>query len=386
MSLGDACTSRGHRSVRRNRPSVLILLVMSSLPILIAPARAEASLILCPSPRVGSNWTVEKDVLCWTSRYGQVLELSRDGGRTWRSIRSAGIPPSPGRLTDVVLSPGFPGDHTIYALYSEAGLLRSTDDGETFGLVDPLAKTNSIVRLTPAAGFDSTVPSAPGTTGSVVFGGGPGAVFNGITHQVIAASGNLVDRFFVRTRSDTWLDANEGNATAITGGSANGSGVNLCDVRLTCPTKVIAMPDIGANVIEIAADPALRGGVIVLAQNNYRQSFAWGSVDGGRTFKAIPGLQAAFATARQSPYTAITLSAAILPRGGWFVRLGYGAGSVLLSSQNVGRSWSTVKTSGLGSANTESSLESTPDGRLLATSDGAFACSSDNGRTWRRRC
>ena len=89
----------------------------------VGPEAAGRVLVLAMSPDFASDRTVFAG-----SEHAGVLK-STDGGQTWKQVNT-GI--YDGNVPALVVSPGFAADRTVYAGTRTQGLFRSTDGGETW--------------------------------------------------------------------------------------------------------------------------------------------------------------------------------------------------------------------------------------------------------------
>lgn len=140
--------------MRRRARAAVTLATLAA--VLIAPSASGAAAPphcsgLALSPDFSRTRTVlcavepEPDAAAPTQTSIQIW-LSRDAGRTWSLRRGAGLVVAPrteafngGRLSGVLFSGRYAEDRAMYVAIEDQGLLASTDDGDTWRNVDPLA-------------------------------------------------------------------------------------------------------------------------------------------------------------------------------------------------------------------------------------------------------
>lgn len=389
------------------------------------PARAAPSDYRCQvfafSPDVAKDGTG----LCATLDYhpGSVnpngdatAYLTKDGGRTWRRQDSVGLKPVASRLLkQVVFSPDYATDRTIYLHAVGRGLLRTTDDGDTWLPIAPLSDSGFVNRA-----FTPMPRGALGTTAPVYALADPmPAVVSPPAHVPVAGAVGNELQFLVDLPTGTAFAA----AIVPDDNPLQSAHVTLyaCDVALACPTPLHAFPS-GLDWEEgwLAPDFATTGRILaVMSDRKAHRISAWVSADRGRTFTRWTALDRYLAPIRNAFQPLVTLTSR--PGRTMYARISYSPfphdgpirpsppeppGEQVLRSDDAGRTWRRVSyglafgqtgragslpwnNDGNGARAAANAIELLPDGRLVTIAEkfasyfGIFT-SSDGGRTWRR--
>lgn len=210
------------------------------------------------SPRFASDRTA----FCVANEYAPnssfptgnlIVRKSTDGMVTWEPLPAGGLQglgfAFPSQL---IVSPGYPDDRGLYVhvVYgNNPGLYRSTDDGQTFANVAPLASTGYVERaLSPFAATEEGLP-APLGSGRDAFAyaapaASPALVTPPVQRPVVGAP-DATDLFVLPPTFPA------GAGIALARGTAPGSSPTApasqllayrCDASLTCATKGARVP------------------------------------------------------------------------------------------------------------------------------------------------
>jgi hypothetical protein len=350
----------------------------------VLPSFATGTPVSCGFADVSLDWSAQRTVVCANeTSTGLRLDLSHDGGRTWTTrTLVVGIGDY---LQQVALSPGYEADHTIYARYYQSGLYRSTDDGATMTLIDPLGSTHArAVRMSPLPGY--TVAAAPLAQDDAVLLGqqGPVIVVNGLRQPVTGAGDQIDLEFLTLDAGRTVLDVSEGPNANL----KRETKLSLCTTALSCPDRRVVLPP---SLLRYATTSDARPGgsvaAIVAADPSGAGVGLWVTGDRGRTFARSVSIQpvldhfyrpgeiiAALAVVGTpaKPVLALRVAAFSSPTEAFY------------RSADLGRSWQRVTPSGLtaGRAN-HPWMFASPTGTLFSIDASShLRWSTDAGAHW----
>jgi photosystem II stability/assembly factor-like uncharacterized protein len=159
---------------------------------------------------------------------GGGLYVSSDAGRSWRPA-TQGL--NDWAIAEVAVAPGFPFNHTVFALTWQTGLFRSTDGGQTwqrlpYRATAPATMNARTLAISPDYVNDHTLLTSVGDTTSISRDGGENwwtLVENRADSLVLARDGSLMGSFadVGVLRSDdlgaTWQAASRGLRLDVTG-------------------------------------------------------------------------------------------------------------------------------------------------------------------------
>ncbi len=91
----------------------------------------------------------------WAIPGSEGLFRSTDGGGTWQRVISA-----PGNINDIVVSPNYPSDHTLFVVSDRAGIFRSSDDGNTWIRLPLQESALNQIAISPNFAIDHTLFAA----------------------------------------------------------------------------------------------------------------------------------------------------------------------------------------------------------------------------------
>jgi RNA polymerase sigma factor (sigma-70 family) len=323
-----------------------------------------------PSPNYGQDHTVFASGVLGTgcSSTCNVLFETNDSGKTWRHLPAAGY-----LGFQVMLSPTFPSEPSIYATYP-GGIQMSSDGGATFLSLLP--------QVTVAAPEPS---SSPGDT-QLLLGEVPLVTYH--VQAKTAGSGpvlppgvDAIDALeYAGSTDDLLVAAKQVNPLA----TGQQSEVILQCTTSTCTTR-LTLPAPDPPTLVASPSVSLDRTVIAFAGNQ-----AWISQDGGGSFEAIAlpagnlvqsvAIDPAFATTH-------TLGLATLPQSG------DPAGAAFLLSHDGGATLATIASSGLPAGSYVRIVTPLPGGPLFGAPWGATAsarlgvwCSTDWGAHWGSSC
>ncbi len=312
---------------------------------------------------------------------GMPLHLSTNGGRSFRTVKPVGLPPSGDRVWSVLLSPGFATDNTIYLRYQQLGVFMSSDRGATFLLIDPQGGAPSAHRMSRLVGVGPL-----GALGDVVgLGnqGGPAVVWRG-QHLPVSGSGDQDDYEFVQ------IGRGPGAPVLVTSrnptvppGSAY-TRVHMCTAALSC-TEVTATLERNSEYVELVTEPVDQSRVVAVVTKDRLAGLGslWVSRDKGVTFSRNAGLRSIAAGLSRSRLSDVWISSIALEAAGrWLVALEGNQAAWTYSTQDYGRTWKRLPSIPPYQPFGQRVLAGS--GRLYA--DDVFRCSVDHGRRWALRC
>lgn len=163
---------------------------------------------------------------------------STDGGDTWTELSA-----SPSNVVDIVLSPNYDSDQTLFAASFSNPLKKSTDGGNTWEDIGPASERFSSISLSPGYPGDSTL-----------FGGAGGiwrSIDNGNSWQeVLNVSGGDI----IALSPDYGTDSTVFASTLFNGLiRSTDAGQNWQSVLLTAIGDVVVSPDYAADQTLFAA-------------------------------------------------------------------------------------------------------------------------------------
>lgn len=345
--------------------------------------------------------TLGYQVASYTPDGTAIAYRTTDHGRSWERRASRGLDPLLGTgIKQVLVSPKFASDRTVYVHVAGRGLLRSTDGGDTWLPADPIGDSST---------DHANYAVLPGGAMPLAFADQVPALVSPPLHLPVAGTPGTELQFLGDASGAHFaasLDAEDVN-TARTR-------LYACDATLACPTALFTFP--AGHVWQNGwLDPAHATNRRMYAVTDAAgRLHAWRSVDGGRTFTPWTGLEKVLGTIGNAYRP--TLSIAVRPRSAtMFARLSFrilgGAaappGEQLLRTDDGGRTWrrvayqlafgqrgrrGTLPWDHPGHAfGLPGALTLLPDGRLMTVAErfgqyeGVF-CSADGGRSWARVC
>lgn len=367
------------------------------------------------------------------SATGVEMLHTSDGGRSWSQVAAIGLAVSPnqwGQRPNLMFSPFYEDDHALYASLGLTGLFRSTDDGETFSLVDP--RGGSATSATVAT-FNTPLGELPRR---VVFPQAIRGSTEGANQSVLidAALGLRVpvqgtpaaDHLFAVPPS--FPDHGTPYAVAETGvGATHRFELYRCDELFDCSEHLFALPHrMRFDRIWFAPDFAVSGNIYISGFDFETNALnIWWSKDAGTSFHRWRSAQDLLDRARGSRPRANQIFAISGVSGTklLYLRVDYATypegrtpAATLYRSNNGGRSWRRVAFARTfnepprpGRLPHEPTLDAwdgqVPGGHLVAASKrqlflvgteagasgdpyhGTVAsCSTDGGRNWRPLC
>lgn len=324
-------------------------------------------------------------ILCQSGGTGAVTSISTDGGRRFTTRR--GQIPGAGWVKDAVLSPTFSTDHTIYVRTGQLGLFTSRDGGATYVPVDQQAATARVAHMTTVDRFGPTLAGVLGGP-AIALGDAGASVYYGGLHVPVAGSRNQADVKFLQVGHGPKarvLVSNSGPVADAAGRIRQEYRISACDDFLACPLVNVVLPE-GGGFGPFVADPAAAAKTVLvgLESTGMRSLPAlWASNDAGQSFSRVTTFDTAVSKAfKPSVSSPRMLSAAVLPGGKtWLVAVS-GATEALFITTDAGRTW---RVTGRDFALDGRTLNTNLPGKVLAGGH-TFACSKDQGKTWRATC
>lgn len=226
--------------------------------------------------------------------------ISHDGGATWTTRNSTGIALSYTTIVfQLVASADFTADKTWFVQTFDLGVYRSTDDGASWTLADPLGKQPSTwASLEPMhATLAGLLPVGGLLFANAVQEGAGSALITPPLHAPIPGTPDYTVRY-AAAQGEVGKYAGTVLALAVHADHADGSGnttrVYRCTAALSCKDVVFeSAPNHGLfSDIFMAADFAKTGRVAVLTKNDTTSRYTLSlSTNGGATFSAVRGLQ-----------------------------------------------------------------------------------------------
>lgn len=221
--------------------------------------------------------------------------LSRDGGRGWSEASAAGLTVSSAsdQVRDLIVSPRYDVDQTVY-VQTVGGLFASTDEGETFSLVDPLAG-----GLLASFVSDGSLLSGGSSVAFAMARGDQSALVEPPLHVPVAGSPGNERRFLVPGDFAT-----SGEAFVLSsveeGPGLFHTSVYRCNAVLACAEELFAFPsgDTYQSDAYLAPDFTSSRRMYVftedLTDRPYLDRKAWVSDDGGETFRRWKSVEKIF--------------------------------------------------------------------------------------------
>ena len=428
---------------RSSRMSAVALAVVIVVALPSSPARGQPDgyvyqpvcKVITFSPQFIQNHTA----FCATAEYlpgtvqpsGNVLvRRSTDGGSTWETLPLVGLQGlGLSWPVQILVSPSYPDQEAIYVQVifgPRPGLHRSTDGGETFMWVAPLATTGLLTRpLTPYAA-EASIPSPLGAgtdafTYASIEESRP-AVLTPPLHRPIAGSPDGAAMFLLPP------DYPSSNALAIARGVHKPSpepetwewqlSAYRCDVTLTCQEKVAQFPP-GLDLVDAAYLGDGTSYVVIERFGAGTDTQVWRSTD-AKTFSRWQSLDALVPRRDINGNSNVTIDVVDVPgaAGRFFARVAYRPESEesgiprdrIFRSNDNGATWQAVASSRrskgklgyvpwfrrLGPIHAEGDLYMPSPDRLFVLAYDVDAgsgseyfgpfCSGDGGRKWASEC
>lgn len=330
------------------------------LALVLAGGARAATPRLCEVVGFSPDFSEDRTAFC-VADTGDSLLVSRstDGGATWNHVAGTGLQGLGAAFaSQVIVSPEYAADHTVYVhvVYgANPGLYRSTDDGDTFVNVAPLAGPGYWSRaLTPFLLPQEVVPEPVGSGREAFayaspYAGQPALVAPPL-HQPVVGSPDPADLFLLPPGFP------ETDGFAIARGSVRSQGdptlaevrysVYRCDAALTCAAKVADLP-VGWNLVN---GGALEDGSIYVAlaqASDPRLLSVWRSTEAGvEEWTSLDALLPDLSKAQ-----AFNPSVSVVSDGTrYFARVSYDLDDFeagppteqLFASKDAGRSWRRV--------------------------------------------
>jgi hypothetical protein len=264
-------------------------------------ARATAAAPPCFAAAFSPAFARDHIVLCLTNleSTGLLLYRSADAGRHW----DAGHRVTGRRvaLPDVILSPAFPSDPTLFVVGSDDGMWISRDGGRTFG-AETDAPLFGAFGATPYVEQEPIPHAAFALASRAVVAAG---VYDSLLgHRNVAGTPNATARFIIPPDYATTREAvaigNDGTpGRSPVGPSGNPLEAFLCRGDFTCVTPVfnfgkvveVHIQHIGPGDDVVVTYPRREAGEDFAPPSALR---AWRSRDYGRTWTRWPGLESLF--------------------------------------------------------------------------------------------
>jgi len=298
-----------------------------------------------------------------------VLFASHDGGQSWAVVPTVGFPGG-----QVLLSPRYPSDPTLFAIAPSGGLARADRNDGQFRMMAPSATSAAILPSSPVGAARVLLGAVPLTfydAGSGLLSAGPA-----LPPQVTA----VTDVAFLGSDKEIAVAAQQVDPLA----PGQQDGVILrCDT-VSCQVGSAFPGQLG---LRLAVSPAVGSDQTIVA---YRGTMVMISRDLGRSFESL-------ATSSDGGLASVAFDPAYasdgrLLVGGWDGPVA-ARRPLLLESSDRGHTLQRVSEAGLPAALQLSELAVLPDGHFigaLAVPDGTGAfglrCSVDSGRHWALAC
>lgn len=419
---------RGHAVLRVAVVCGITLAGLTSPPASSAPVNPSPCTEMALSPTFVSDGTAVCAGMVYDKTTGAATSVSvfvtTDKGRSWRKATAAGIAVT--RVEDAVrgvaLSPRFSADRLIFVQVARAGLLASTDLGETFTLVSAVG----LGRVTPYIATPDTLAdlARPLILHADAAGNDVSMQIDPVSRALTPVPGTPVKdhEFAVSPRYATdglafaggTLVPSEDKTTSYPVVYACGAGFACGDLRFTGPKyarfeRLWTIP---------AATPA--GFAVVVRLTLGGTPKLWRSTDAGKSFHPWAGVNAIGATIDKNGSAHLDVTAdptrpkRLFLRASWdwsTYRKNDPPNEQLFVSEDSGHRWRRVsygtRTAALRHVGPIPEMEPSPDalstpvgfvlagggGRLfmlagfrgIASYAGPY-CSADGGRTWARFC
>lgn len=411
------------------KPALALILSLIS----IAPAASAQSYVyqpLCEAFAMSPAFPEDRTAFCVTNVYvggspvpSGSMEVWRtnDGGSTWMSTAGVGLQgfgiAFPNNL---LISPDYSQNHTLYVQVifgSRPGLYRSTDDGDSFLPIDPLADWGGLYPSLTITRHPLALPEPLGASNDAfAYAASTPALITPPLHRPVVASVGAEMQFVLPPsfpEEEGYLIARQGGAP-----SPEPSHVEFlaCDANLLCEGQLFSFESGWAFVNAGFVD-----GVLFVALNHEEEGWTkiWRSSDRGRTFEVWKSVQALLPNGHLGPPAFTWISIAVDDLGHYYMRISYNAlefrkgtpAERFFVSADSGRSWKQVA-SGLGlnqrgvagdvpwirragPKHARGDIYASDDGRLFVLAEsidknlrsyiGPF-CSTDGARTWAKVC
>lgn len=413
-------------STSRPRTGRLAACALLLTPLLGMPGNAGAAAPpACETVLVSPAFQRDRIVACvyWVSTdMPQALAVSRDAGRSWRTPAMTGLV-SPlgvaGTGLSVAFSPLFDADGTLFATTS-SGTFSSTDLGESFTPLDPLARGGGAANPTAFLMAPAMLPVVGGDARPRVHLAYASEIAPAVIdvaakgHQPVTGVPGLGALQFVVVPAAKGKPASVFAVVHETTGADQTVVVFRCDATFTCAERQFAFPSelrLGERRFQVLADGSV---VAVLRSSDTLE--VWRSTDGGRTFaewrpvrKLLAPLNAwegqpptaSFATSTAFPRRVYLRVEAHRPPTDW--PKGAPPASQIFRSDDGGATWRRIayarafsqrgphgNAPWFGPGSSAIHVQVAPDGRLFApgrTHDAITTfCSVDGGRRWTAGC
>ncbi|MDQ4126108.1 MAG: hypothetical protein M3134_11010 [Actinomycetota bacterium] len=429
------------RTTRRRAIALLVVAALAVVAVVAGPARGQDEYSyqpVCEVVAFSPRFAEDRTAFCATSEYlpgtvqpsGSVLvRKSIDGGATWETLPSTGLQGlGLSWPVQILISPTYPHPDAIYVhvVYgARPGLYRSTDGGETFLWVAPLATTGMLTRpLSPYAAETAVPAPLGGGTDAFAYASveeARPAILTPPLHRPVPASPDGAAMFLLPP------DFPSSDALVVARGTHEPSpdpqtwewqvSVYRCDMTMTCRDKVAEFPP-GLDFVDGAY---LENGTAYVVMERFGDGTGtqvWRTT-GGETFTRWDSLDAL--VPRRGVDGNSNVRVDVVDVGGsprrFFGRVSFQSGARtgvardrIFRSDDGGRTWRAVASSDravggagsipwfrrVGPVHAEGDLYMpSPDRLFVLAYDvdprsgveyvGPF-CSGDGGRTWRRGC
>jgi hypothetical protein len=425
MTRGTAVTARtasAGRSVRRARVAAVAVAVTLAGGTGTVATAAGTTPLPCEQLGVSPDFAHDGTAFCAGTEMtgfaatGLAVFTTTDKGRTWRRATAAGLPYKAGdRMADLVVSPLYASDHTIFVTVTFEGVYASTDAGETFTPV----LLGSWPLVTPfVAGVGGVAPGRRTLLMVPRWSTGTPALVDPVLRTVEPVPGPPGQAVAV-TVSPAWSD--DHTAVAFTHATVNGMPqvvAYACSVAFECTTRLGTLPaGYAFHHAWLAADFASSRTMFVevVPEASGHTPLLYVSRDAGRTFTPMSKAQALVNAHLRNPRLdyepVVALDAGRPGTDRVWMRL-YGTETNGLPametyrSDDNGQTWVRVAYGRIGSGTPRGTMqvrrvpprELQPRVLLAATGDDhlfvngitqggwGVSCSSDGGRTWTTTC
>ncbi|HYP24874.1 MAG TPA: sialidase family protein [Actinomycetota bacterium] len=422
------------------RMRAIALAAVSAVTLSSSPAQGQQEYVyqpVCEVVTFSPRFAEDRTAFCATAEYlpgtvqpsGNVLvRRSTDGGVTWEPLPSVGLQGlGLSWPVQILVSPSYPDQTAIYVqiVYGpRPGLYRSTDEGETFAWVAPLATTGMLTRPLTAYTAAASIPPPLGAgadafTYASVEESRP-AMLTPPLHRPVAGSPDGAAMFLLPP------DFPSSSALVVARGVYEPSpdpetwewqvSIYRCDVTLTCGEKLAELPP-GLDLVD--ADFLGDGTAYVVVERfgAGTDTQVWRSTD-GETFSRWESLDALAPRRDINGNSNVIVDVVDVPgtAGRFFARVSYqveGESGAprdrLFRSDDDGVTWRAVASSRrsrgrgylpwfrrIGPIHAEGDLYMPSPDRLFVLAYEVDArpgseymgpfCSVDGGRTWARAC